>query len=140
MSVESLARKQLEAFNRRDSEAFTSCYSTDAAVSDPQYPEPLRGASAIGKDIEAWFTAFPDVRAELSRTIGTDEGYATEWTITGTHKGPLLMPDGSNVPPTEKSVTFAAAMVGRLDRNDRIAEERRYFDLAGVLGQLGLVQ
>jgi hypothetical protein len=31
-----------------------------------------------------------------------------------------------------------AAAIGRLDGQGRIGEERRYYDFAGLLGQLGL--
>jgi hypothetical protein len=34
----------------------------------------------------------------------------------------------------------SVATVGRLDGQGRVAEERRYYDLAGVMSQLGLMQ
>jgi steroid delta-isomerase-like uncharacterized protein len=139
MSTEDTIRTQLDAFNRRDANAFTGCYATKAEVADPQYEEPLQGSEAISKDVGAWFGAFPDIEARIVRTVVNGDTYAAEWTMSGTHKGPLVMPDG-HVPATGKPIRVALATVGRLDGQGHIAEERRYYDLAGIMGQLGLMQ
>jgi hypothetical protein len=67
MSTEDTIRTQLDAFNRRDANAFTGCYAAQAKIADPQYEEPLKGAEAISKDVAAWFGAFPDIEARISR-------------------------------------------------------------------------
>lgn len=140
MTLEELVRAQVEAFNRHDVAGFVACYAPQAEVRDPQYPEPLVGTAALGKDIQAWFSAFPDVKGQALRTVADGEAYAVEWTMQGTHTGPLLMPDGSSVKATNQAVRFTAALFGRVGPNGRILEERRYYDLAGVMGQLGLMK
>jgi steroid delta-isomerase-like uncharacterized protein len=139
MSTEDIINSQLDAFNRRDAAAFAGCYAAQAEVADPQFEEPLKGTEAIAKDIGAWFEAFPDIEAKVVRTVVNGTSYAAEWAMNGTHKGPLVMPDG-HVPATGKPVHIAVATVGRLDGQGRVAEERRYYDLAGVMSQLGLIQ
>jgi hypothetical protein len=59
--------------------------------------------------------------------------------MTGTQKGPLNGP-GGHIPATNRKVSMNAAIVGRIDAHGRIVEEHRYYDLAGVMSQLGLMQ
>jgi steroid delta-isomerase-like uncharacterized protein len=139
MTYEAIVQQQTAAFNNHDEAAFASGYAPDAVVTDPQYPEPLRGKDAIGRDIADFFTAFPDCSAEIKRTVGNDGSYAMEVEMKGTHSGPLLGPTGL-VPATGRSVRFPAGIFARLDGNGRIVEEHRYYDLAGQLAQLGLMQ
>jgi predicted ester cyclase len=108
-------------------------------VDDPQFPEPLKGAHAITKDIGDWFGAFPDIETRITRTVVNGTSFAVEWSMSGSHKGPLVMPDG-HVPATGKPVRMVVVTIGRLDAEGRIAEERRSYDLASVMGQLGLMQ
>lgn len=131
--------RQFDAINRHDVESFVACYSSDSSVFDPQYPELLKGREAVRKDMTDFIAAFPDLRAEVRRTIGEGDTYAYEMTMTGTHKGPMVTPTG-DIAPTQRRVEFGGSIIARLDGDGRIVEERRYYDLAGLLGQLGLLQ
>lgn len=139
MTAQDTIRKQLEVFNRHDAAAFAACYAAEATIADPQFREPLSGGGAIAKDIGDWFGAFPDIKAHVTRTVVNGQAYAAEWSMEGTHKGPLVMPHG-HVPATGRPVQISVATIGRLDGEGRIVEERRYYDLAGVMSQLGLMQ
>jgi steroid delta-isomerase-like uncharacterized protein len=139
MTTQDIVRAQLDAFNKHDAGAFAACYAPNAVVDDPQFPEPLKGAHAITKDIGDWFGAFPDIETRITRTVVNGTSFAVEWSMSGSHKGPLVMPDG-HVPATGKPVRMVVVTIGRLDAEGRIAEERRSYDLASVMGQLGLMQ
>jgi steroid delta-isomerase-like uncharacterized protein len=139
MSTEETIRTQFEAFNRHDAAAFAACYAADAVVTDPQTPEPLTGTWAIAKDVGDWFGSFPDVEARLTRTVVSGADYAAEWSMSGTHKGPLVTPEG-HVPATDKPIRLLVVTIGRTGPDGRIVEERRSYDLAGVMNQLGLMQ
>lgn len=139
MSTEETIRAQFEAFNRHDVAAFAACYAADAVVSDPQAPESLAGAQSIAKDVGDWFGSFPDVEARLTRTIVNGADYAAEWSMSGTHKGPLVTSEG-HVPATGRSIQIVVVTIGRTGLDGRIVEERRAYDLAGVMSQLGLMQ
>ncbi len=138
MAANEVIRKQIDAVNRHDITAFTACYSPNAVVMDPQYPEPLRGGGAIGKDMTDFLTALPDLELRLKRTITEGDSYAAEITMSGTHKGPLIGPSGQ-IPATNKRVEIGAILLVQLDKDGRIAEEHRYYDLAGMMSQLGLM-
>ena len=58
--------------------------------------------------------------------------------ISGTHTGDLVGPQGT-VPPTNKKMQFTGAGSWRLNSQGLISEERRYYDTAALMGQLGLM-
>ena len=132
-----LAEKQISIFNAHDAEGWTNSYAEDATVSDPGYPEPLRGREAIRKDIDAFFTAFPDMQFTVTDVITDGDKFVVEGTGTGTHQGPLQGPQGE-IPPTNKRITTQFVAIGRVDGSDLIVEERRYYDQASLFEQLGL--
>jgi steroid delta-isomerase-like uncharacterized protein len=138
MTTDDVIRTQFEAFNRHDASAFAACYSRDAVIADPQFSEPLKGATAIAKDIGDWFGSFPDIGARLTRTVFDGTTYAAEWSMSGTHKGPLVTPEGQ-VPATGRPIRLVVITMGRVDTDGRIVEERRSYDLAAILSQLGLM-
>ena len=114
MATQDIIRAQFEAFNRHDSAAFAACYAAKAVVTDPQFTEPLQSPEAITNDIGEWFGAFPDIAARITCTVVDGATYAVAWSMSGTHNGPLLMPDG-HVPATGKPIRIAVATIGRLD-------------------------
>lgn len=138
MTIEQSLRGGVDAFNRHDAAGFAAMYAADAVINDPQYPEPLRGRAAAEADMKSFFAAFPDVRADLSRVFVDGDYWALELVMSGTHNGPMEGPTGT-VPPTGKKMSLPGAMAGRVNAQGEVVEERRYYDLAGLMGQLGLM-
>lgn len=56
----------------------------------------------------------------------------------GTHTGPLATPMGE-VPPTGKRLDMVGVTIATLDDRGLIKEEKRFYDTANVLRQLGLM-
>ncbi|HXG42995.1 MAG TPA: ester cyclase [Dehalococcoidia bacterium] len=131
--------KLLEAFNRHDIAAFAAFYASDAVAYDPTYPDPLRGRDAIRRDMEQFFRAFPDVHCEVMGDV-LDRGVqaAVRLRATGTHLGPLATPQGEQ-PATGRPVDFHVAIFWQVGEDDLIQSEHRYFDMAGIMAQLGLM-
>jgi steroid delta-isomerase-like uncharacterized protein len=138
-SVGDVVSRQFEAINRHDAASLGSTYGSQATVWDPQYPELLRGREAIVRDFTEFFAGFPDLKLSIERTLAVGEEYAVEFVMKGTHKGALITPTGQ-IPATNKSIQVGGCVVGRIDSEGRIVDERRYYDFAGMLGQLGLLQ
>lgn len=136
MPTGDIQRKQVDAINRHDAEAFAALNAPDATAIDPQYEEPLRGRDALRKDVDDFFQAFPDLQARLATVIGSGDTVAYEVELSGTHKGPLASPTGA-IPATGKRVQLRVAGFDRVAGN-LITEERRYYDLAGLMQQLGV--
>ena len=138
MAAKDTIERGLDAFNRHDSAAFAGNFTENAVAHDPFQPEPLRGRAAVQKDIQEFFDAFPDIRGEIIALLTTDDSYAADIMMSGTHKGPLAGPAG-DIPATNKSVKVGIAILGRVDAGGQITEERRYLDTLGLMGQLGLM-
>ena len=137
---EDAARKLTDAITKHDITTATNTYASDAVAYDPMYPQPLRGREAIKKDTETYFRAFPDLRFELLTTVEKDDrSGAAEIRMSGTHTGPLESPTGQEIPPTQKRVELKGAVFARLNDRGEIVEERRYYDVATMLRQLGLM-
>lgn len=132
-------KKQLDALNSHDPATFASFYRPDVSVFDPAYPEPLKGQEAVRKDMEDFVVAFPDVEMKIERVVEDENSAAYEIRMSGTHKGPLLGPAGQ-IPATNKKIEVGGGIFTRFDSDGRIIEERRYYDLAGLLGQIGQLQ
>lgn len=137
MSVRETIEKMTDAFNRHDAEAFANLHTPDAVAIDPQYAEPLRGRDAIRKDVEDFFVSFPDVTSTLSTVVAEGEIGAVEFLMTGTNDGPIVMPDG-NLPATGRKIEMRVGAFVTVDRDGLITESRRYFDLAGLMQQIGV--
>ena len=67
--MESRVRERIASWNRHDVAGFVRYYSDDATVYDPMYPEPLRGAAAVGRDFQEFITAFPDTEFMLGAVV-----------------------------------------------------------------------
>ncbi len=134
------SRKFADTFNKHDLDGLAKLYAADAVAYDPMTPEPLRGRDAIRKDAATFFKGFPDIRFEIITTIEKDDrNGADEIRLTGTHTGPLETPTGEELAPTNKRVELKGSAFARLNERGEIVEERRYYDVATFLRQLGLM-
>lgn len=138
MSARERYATAVEAFNRDDPAAFAELYAEDAMVHDPQYPQPLSGRAAIEQDLTELRRALPDARFTLLHVLQDGPTVAVEYGLSGTHLGPLALPDGE-VAPTGRTIDLPGAVFSRIDGDGFVVEERRYWDVAALLAQVGLV-
>ncbi len=61
---------------------------------------------------------------------------AIELTWEGTHIGPMAMPDGQELPPSNKRMTVKSVEVIEIE-DGKIKVLRHYFDLMTILEQIG---
>jgi steroid delta-isomerase-like uncharacterized protein len=131
-------KEHIQAANQHDLEAFVNSYSQAATVYDPMYSEPLKGRDAIRKDEKEFIAAFPDMTFTLGEVMEGGDMVAFEVIARGTHKGPLTGPTGP-IPATNRTINLPIAGFARIDEEGLIAEERRYYNVAGLMQQLGLM-
>ncbi|MHA7290024.1 ester cyclase [Arthrobacter sp. MDT3-24] len=136
MSADAIARA-IEAANTHDAKAFAATYAADAVVHDPLYPQPLKGRDAVEQDMVELLRAFPDVSLTVGPLFQDGETFAAEYTLRGTHQGPLASP-GGEIAATGKSFINNAAVFSKFNAEGEVTEERRYYDVAGLLAQLGV--
>ncbi len=65
-----------------------------------------------------------------------------DWTcsiarFTGTMKGPMMGPDGKEIPPTHKSFEVDFCTVAHW-ANGEIVEENLFYDVVGLMRQIGV--
>ncbi|HYH76970.1 MAG TPA: nuclear transport factor 2 family protein [Arthrobacter sp.] len=127
----------VEAVNAHDAKAFAATYAADAVVHDPLYPQPLKGRDAIEQDMVEVLRAFPDARFTVGPLLQDGETVAGEYTLRGTHLGPLASPDGE-IPATGNAVNNNGAVFSRFNAAGEVTEEHRYYDVAGLIAQIEL--
>ncbi|MEF8821889.1 MAG: ester cyclase, partial [Halovenus sp.] len=102
---------------------------------DPNVGEKLQG-DEIGEYVEETIEGFPDVHFEEDRVMQTEIegefGLVVEWTMHGTHDGPL-----EGLPPTGKTITLDGVDIVTISE-DGITSITGYFDQQQFAQQLGL--
>jgi steroid delta-isomerase-like uncharacterized protein len=93
----------------------------------------IRGIKDYKQSMKEFFTAFPDAQYTVNDTLFEGEKAAVRYTITATHKGPLL-----GIPPTNKKMTAETIgiyhMVG-----GKLEEAWDKMDTLSLLQQIGVV-
>ena len=135
-SLRDLAELGFQLYNAGDVEGFVNLYAEDATVVTPFGT--LEGRAAIhewwSRDKAAW----PDRAITLDVLVEQGDTLADEWTVVGTHTGPLTMPDGTELPPTGKRIELKGMELVQL-RDGKIVVHRMYWDNMAVAGQLGVL-
>jgi steroid delta-isomerase-like uncharacterized protein len=100
-----------------------------------QNPLPGQGPGRAGlRDVLAMMNAgFPDIRWEVQDAVVEGDRIATFSFWRGTHRGAFL-----GIPATGRPVTVEAWTLDRYD-GGQLAESRIIMDVAGLLGQLGVL-
>jgi steroid delta-isomerase-like uncharacterized protein len=130
---ETVVIRHMESENEHDYETTISTFG------HPRYEVIPTGDVWDGdEEVRRYFddtrTAFPDQRNELIALHHTDAGVIVEFTLKGTHEGPLR-----GIPPTGKTFECRCTAFFLFEGEDLVCE-RVYFDAATILAQLGLVQ
>jgi steroid delta-isomerase-like uncharacterized protein len=128
--------RYVELYNAGDLDGCMDLYAEDAVqlMPDGFY----EGRSAIGERLARELEAFPDIVWTVESFIEGGDLFADEWTFLGTHAGPLLLPDGSELPATGKRVEIRGMEYVEM-RDGKIVVDNLYYDAMGVAAQLGLV-
>ena len=128
---EAVVREHVDSENRHDFVA------TVATFDKPRYEVMPTGESHDGPtSVEAFlnetYAAFPDMTLITHAMHHTDAGVIVEAEFTGTHRGAWR-----GLPATGRRVSYRMCNVF-LFEEDRLVTERLYFDMVGILRQLGI--
>ncbi len=127
-----------KAWNAGNWKKVFAAHTKDVITIGPHLPAALKGIDAHRKDIEGFIAAFPDLKVTTTLAFGQGDWVASDGFMEGTHKGPLAGPGGLSIPATGKRVHMPFCSLTRFE-SGKIAEERLFFDLAGMMAQLGLM-
>jgi len=128
---EALVREHMESENRHEFDVTMDTFA------HPRYEiiptgDVHDGEEEVARYFEETRAAFPDQRNELVALHHADDAVIVEFDLKGTHEGPLR-----GIPPTGRAFTCRTVAFFVFEE-DRLVCERVYFDVATILGQLGL--
>src|ERR1044072_110826 len=67
----------------------------------------FEGRSASRDRLAKELDAFSDIAHRFVSYVEQGDAFADEWVFVGTHTGPLVLPDGSELPATGKRVEIS---------------------------------
>jgi steroid delta-isomerase-like uncharacterized protein len=137
VDAQELIEATTRTWNERDRAGYLALYTDDCEISAPGFTG--RGHEELGAFYDVQMTALPDNRITVLRTAVGDDGalVVEESVMEGTHTGPLVSADGSELPATGRHVSASFAMVHEL-RHGKLAASRLYYDQLEFLAQLGV--
>jgi ketosteroid isomerase-like protein len=119
---ETAVRNAYRVAENKDVQGWVNCFTSDGTFTDESIGVTYRGPHELGRTVEIYATAFPDMHRELFRTYAVGDMVVVELALQGTHKGPLALPLGT-VPPTGKRMDAPCCDVFRLkDGKDSILQ------------------
>ncbi|OBH14481.1 hypothetical protein A9X03_23230 [Mycobacterium sp. E1715] len=127
---EAIVNQHAAAENRHDVEA------TIATFAQPRYEVngvPSDGEEAVRELLHGLMAGLPDLHADLGKLRHTDDAVFGEGLITGTHNG-----EWAGIPPTGRRIEIPIVGIFEFD-GDHLLCEKVYFDMAGVLTQMGVL-
>lgn len=98
----------------------------------------FQGWSAIKDRLAVELNAFSDIAHRYVSYVEQENAFADEWVFVGTHTGPLLLPDGTELPATGKRIEIPGMEYVKM-RDGKIVADNLYYDNLAVAAQLGLL-
>ena len=135
-SYRNLLERYVELYNAGDLDGCMDLYSEDAVQIMPDGV--FHGRSKIHERLARELAAFTDVKFGFGSFLEQGDTFADEWSMAGTHTGPLTLPDGSTLPPTGRRVEVKGMEFVRI-RDGKIVVDNLYYDNLALLSQLGLI-
>ena len=128
-----------DAWNSQDWDTYGTRHKKDTVVRWPAKP-PTHGIHDHTAESQEMFKTFPDNQVHNRPYKVLFAG--GDWTcsiarFTGTMKGPMVLPDGTRIEPTGKTFDVDFCTVARW-HEDQIVEENLFYDLVGMMKQLGI--
>jgi steroid delta-isomerase-like uncharacterized protein len=135
------AREVMDQLTRAATEehnvdAAVACYADEAVMITPEAGE-IRGHDGIRDYWQPFFEAFPDAGYEPMSKLEAGDTAIDEGWFTGTHTGPLRMPDGETIPATGRRIRFRGCDLATVE-GGKIKEHHLYYDLMQFMEQLGM--
>ena len=130
-AVKRLLDTYAEARNTGNLHLLDGIMDSGVVVFDPGFSEPLTGLAVVKLHYVGMQSAFPDLHLEFGRTEAAGDRIITDWTLTGTHAGPL-----GEIEPTGRRISISGTSVSTV-RGGRIVEDRVFYDALNLYLQLG---
>ena len=126
----------VKLYNAGDLEGLVNSYTEDAVLVTPEGT--ARGRAAIRERWGRDKVAFPDRTLTIDVIFEQGDTVASEFTWAATNTGPLVQPDGTELPPTGRRIRAKGMELVQV-RDGKAAAHRGYWDTMALAGQLGLL-
>lgn len=136
MSNADIARALYQSINDKDPGAGAALVADHAEWSEAPTGQTYNGPHGWHDNYNFWIGAFPDGNVEVTNVVDGGDWVAVEYTGRGTNTGPMPGPEGE-IPATGKSVELQFCDIWQFE-DGKVVGGRSYFDMAGMLSQLGL--
>jgi ketosteroid isomerase-like protein len=133
---EQIIRHAYQLAEDKDVDGFIDAFTEDGTFTDESIEVVYQGPKEVGKTVEIYAAAFPDMHRELYRFYSTGYIVVVQLALQGTHLGPLTLPLGT-IPPTGKKMDAPCCDVFELS-NGKIKRFDCYPSGTVVLTQLGV--
>jgi len=125
------------AWNAGDLGKATQYEGPDFMVEPPGAPGPLNSEQNRQYN-ENFLRAFPGSKFEILLTVVQGDYVVINWKATGKNAGPLQSPSGATIPPSGRDAVLVGSSTF-LIKNGKIAHGWHFWDMASLLGQMGLL-
>jgi steroid delta-isomerase-like uncharacterized protein len=122
-----------EVINGRDLDRAMAEVVAEDFVEQIPFPGQGPGRAGLADVLAGLFAGFPDLHWTIRDTLAEDDRVMAYSTWTGTHLGEFM-----GIPATGKPVSVDAWTIDRY-RDGRMTESRLIMDVAGLLGQVGVL-
>jgi len=139
-SNEKAVREAYQRAEEKDVPGFVACFTEDGTFTDESIEVVYRGPNEVGRTVEIYAAAFPDMHRELFQMYSTGNIVVVQLALQGTHLGPLALPRGT-ILPTGKKMNAPCADVfelveGKIRRFDCYPSGTVVLTQLGVFGNL----
>jgi steroid delta-isomerase-like uncharacterized protein len=123
---EKIIRNAYQIAEDQDVAGWIALFTEDGTFTDESIPHTYRGPDELGRTVEVYGRAFPDMHRELHTFYVAGDVVIVQLSLQGTHLDPLELPWGT-VPPTGRRIDAPCCDVfelvdGRIKRFDCYAE------------------
>ena len=124
----------VQLYNAGDLEGIVNSFTEDGVLVTPDGT--FEGRAAIRESSRRDIAAFPERTVTMDVIVEQGDTIADEFTWVAVNSGPLVMPDGTELPPTGKRIEVKGMELLRM-RDGKIAVHHMYWDSMTVVQQLG---
>ena len=115
-----------------------SCHSDDHVSHDHGTGMVMTGLDENRADMENWLSMMSEMKVEILNSVESGNSVVVEMKMTGINTGDIMMPDGTKVPATGKSVEMNGCQVMEFD-GDKMTKSSQYYSMMSMMAQLGLM-
>src|ERR1043166_6231450 len=133
IKVKPFAQTIIYTWNTKIDEKIIQLYSPDYEGEDLTGSKKRSGTEGVRDWLNSVLHAFPNIHYTLIDHVDSGERLVLHWLAEGNHHGSFL-----KIPASGKQVKINGISILKIE-NGKIREGRLFWDLAGVLRQIGLL-